>query len=89
MLIPGVGNETARRLLTRFGSPADVLRASHEDLLTCLPQKIAEALQAPPSQQTQDCIARTEAWLGNDDAHLIFLGHPEYLLGHHTLESLY
>lgn len=78
MLTPGVGNETARRLLTRFGSPADVLRASLEDLLSCVPQKIAEALQSPPSKQTEDCIVRTEAWLGSDDAHLIFLGHPEY-----------
>lgn len=78
MLTPGVGNETARRLLTRFGSPEKVLQESLENLRSCVHPKIAAALQASPNQQARECIARTEVWLEGDDAQLIYLGHPDY-----------
>lgn len=77
---PGIGNETARRLLAAFGSPEAVFSAparAHQELL---PAPLAAALgQAPDTVDA--LIDMTWRWLEDvQDAprHIIVLGDPRY-----------
>lgn len=59
---PGVGRETARKLLSRFGFPAKIFAALHAELSALTNERIARALLAPPSADTQALIERTLDW---------------------------
>ncbi len=79
---PGVGNETARRLLARFGLPAQIFAASHAALSELVSPRLAKALLAsPPGFQEQ--IDKTLAWQeqpGNLVLTLADAGYPRSLL---------
>lgn len=79
---PGVGNETARRLLARFGLPAQIFAASHATLSELVSPRLAKALLAsPPGFQEQ--IDKTLAWQeqpGNLILTLADAGYPRSLL---------
>ncbi|MFZ6681532.1 DNA-processing protein DprA [Undibacterium sp. Tian12W] len=79
---PGVGNETARRLLARFGLPAQIFAASHAELSELVSPRLAKALLAsPPGFQEQ--IDKTLAWQeqpGNLVLTLADAGYPRSLL---------
>ncbi|MFZ6643437.1 DNA-processing protein DprA [Undibacterium sp. TC4M20W] len=79
---PGVGNETARRLLARFGLPAQIFAASHAALSELVSPRLAKALLAsPPGFQEQ--IDKTLAWQeqpGNLILTLADAGYPRSLL---------
>ncbi len=78
LLTDGVGNETARRLLTAFGSPEAVLQQGHSALKAVTNARIADALAAPPPGLA-DALTLLEDWLaGGDDRHLLTLGDPAY-----------
>jgi len=77
---PGVGRESARRLLLAFGSPQAVLAATTEARRAVVGPAQAAALAAPPD--TFDALlARTRAWLAATDEvprQVITLADPEY-----------
>lgn len=77
-LTPGVGNETARKLLTAFGSPAAVFEQStarlHEQGWT----RLASAIQTEPDTLGQQ-LQTTLAWLEEDSARSVIpLGDARY-----------
>lgn len=75
---PGVGRETARRLLAAFGSPQAVLGATSDDRRQFANAACASAL-ARPAERHASLVAETLAWLHADDRHrLITLGEADY-----------
>ncbi len=82
LLTPGVGNETARRLLTRFGLPQAIFDQSQTAL-----RQVASAAQASALARLPDGYeaqwAATEAWLrpaagGHAARAIVTLGDPGY-----------
>src|SRR3546814_11133217 len=66
MQIPGVGPDTARRLLTAFGLPENILCAGFSALQKVVPERIARAIVNPPSEQDQQQIERALVWAAQD-----------------------
>ncbi len=52
-LTDGVGPQTARDLLSRFGLPEDIIGAGFPALQKCVPEKIAYALSGPAPDAMQ------------------------------------
>jgi DNA processing protein len=78
LLTDGVGNETARRLLTAFGSPEAVWQQTPGHLKAVAGPRVAESLSLLPADW-EASVERLEAWLGDsDDRHLLALGDPRY-----------
>jgi len=78
LLAPGVGRESARRLLAAFGSPQGVADASQAALAEVVGPRLAAvvAAGAPPLREQQAAVQR---WLaGGDDRHLLTLGDAAY-----------
>ncbi len=77
---PGVGRETARRLLTAFGSPQAVFEASHASLRSLLGPVLAQALAQAPDHWAR--LAQDSwTWLtaSADTPHgLLVLGDDDY-----------
>lgn len=80
-LTPGVGNASARRLLTAFGSPQTIFTQSASALQACVSAAQATALCQLPADCTA-AIATTWQWLHAGTAELghalITLGDPRY-----------
>ncbi|MFI4939177.1 MAG: DNA-processing protein DprA, partial [Burkholderiales bacterium] len=79
----GVGPETALKLLSAFGLPENIFSASFSALQKVVPERVAFALTAAPSAQTQALIARTLTWAeqpGNLVLTLADSGYPPLLL---------
>lgn len=78
---PGLGNTTIRRLLARFGLPADVLAQTSAALESCITPAQARALHHP-SPELQALQAATWAWLTSAPAplqrHVLTLGDADY-----------
>ena len=83
LLTPSIGNASARRLLTRFGSVLGVFEATALELTEVVSRAQAEALLQPPvllDAQT----ARTLQWLSTHPKNLHaqralwHIGHPDY-----------
>ena len=78
LLSPGVGRESARRLLARFGTPQAVLDAPIEALGECVDAPTALALTRPPDGHDQR-LAATLAWLnGGPQRRVMVLGDADY-----------
>lgn len=60
-LLAGLGDATFRRLLLEFGSPEDVLGASHAALCRLVPPPLAQSIRAGGAS-AQD-LAAVDAWL--------------------------
>ena len=75
---PGLGRETARRLLSACGSPAAVLSTPGATLRELLGRPLADALQhLPPEFHTR--LAAARLWLrGGPDRYVLSLGHPAW-----------
>jgi DNA processing protein len=73
VLTPGVGNESARKLLAAFGLPAAIFDQSVSALRAVVSERLAIALQAPPDALTAE-TERAEQWLACDQHHLLTLG---------------
>ncbi len=75
---PGIGRETARRLLAACGSPAAVLRSDPQALRSLAGKAVAESLRQAPA----DFKAHLEAvrrWLaGGIERHVLTLDHPAW-----------
>jgi DNA processing protein len=81
---PGVGLETARKLLTVFGLPENIFSASPAALRAALsdvvPERIIAALLAPTPADTQNLIARTLDWMAQPGNRVCTLADAEYPL---------
>ena len=74
----GVGPQTARELLTRFGLPSEIFDAGFSALQKCVPEKIAYAICAPVSDALQARIDRTLAWEDHAENHVLTLADHHY-----------
>lgn len=80
---PGVGAETARKLLGAFGLPENIFSAGFPALRKIVPERIAHALVAPPSDDINTQIDKTLAWAeqpGNRVLTLADAAYPRTLL---------
>jgi DNA processing protein len=75
---PGVGGETARRLLGTFGLPENVFAASFSSLQKVVSERIAQAITAPISDTSASLIARTLEWAALPGNHVLTLADPDY-----------
>ncbi len=77
LLTPGVGNETARRLLTAFGLPEAIWAQSPSAWETVTSARVAREMQRIP-ESLEASVDRLMAWLEDDAHHAITLGAPDY-----------
>jgi DNA processing protein len=75
---PGVGPDTARRLLSAFGLPQNIFAADLPALQAVVSARIAQALLAPPSEDTLRLIDATLAWADEPDRHILTLADDAY-----------
>ncbi len=78
VLTEGIGPQTARELLARFGLPGDVLAAGFPALQKCVPEKLALALCGEPDPAMQAQIDATLAWAAQPGNHLLTLADAAY-----------
>lgn len=81
--IAGIGPERTRRLLGAFGMPENIFSADHATLKAVVPERLAHAILAPLTDQTQIAIDRTLAWADQPGNFILTLGdaaYPEALL---------
>ncbi|WP_395822578.1 DNA-processing protein DprA [Collimonas sp.] len=79
----GVGPDTGRRLLAAFGLPSNIFSTSFSALQKIVPERVAHALLASPSDALLALIERTLAWQQQPGNHLLTLadsGYPQALL---------
>lgn len=75
---PGLGRDSARRLIAAFGSPAAVLAAERDALVACIGPVLADALAEPPPLY-EERLAAALQWLdGGTGRHLLALGDAGY-----------
>lgn len=77
-LTKGIGNETARKLLSVFGLPTQIFRTEYAALLEYVPAKIARALLQAPDADLISQIERTEEWLQQTGNFLLSLADPSF-----------
>lgn len=75
---PGLGRETARRLLAACGTPAAVLGTAQATLRELVGATLAAALQQPPPAHAQRLDAARRWLQGGTDRHALTLGHPDW-----------
>lgn len=78
VLTDGVGPQTARELLARFGLPGNVLAAGFPALQKCVPEKIAHALGASPDDAMRARIKATLDWAAEEGNHVLTLADDAY-----------
>ena len=74
----GVGPVTARLLLSNFGLPENIFAASYTSLSKVVPERIARALLAPPTDALKASIERAATWTAEAGNHVITLADPAY-----------
>ena len=77
-LTEGVGTQTARDLLNRFGLPEHVFSAGFSALQKCVPEKLALTLSASPSESIAAQIDLTLAWARQPGNHVLTLADQDY-----------
>jgi DNA processing protein len=78
MLTPGVGTETARKLLAAFGLPTLLFRQPLSAWQAVVGPKLAQALQTPPAA-LDGAVETLERWLAQaPDRHFLTLADPRY-----------
>ena len=76
--VPGIGRETARRLLAACGTPEAVFAAGHAALTQLVGQVAAQAL-GEEREADADYLGTVQAWLDADPTHhVLTLGEPHY-----------
>lgn len=76
-LTPGVGNDTARRLLAAFGLPQTLWEQSTSAWETVVGARVARNMQRVPDA-LPSALDRLEEWLAAGDHHLLTLGDDRY-----------
>lgn len=77
LLTPGVGRDTARRLLAAFGLPSDLWKHGPSAWETVTSARVAQALLVEPAALSV-ALARTTDWLARPDRHLVTLADARY-----------
>lgn len=75
---PGVGPDTARKLLNAFGLPEDIFATSFSTLQTVVSDRVAHALIAPPSDDTKALIDKTITWAEQPGNRVLTLADADY-----------
>ncbi|HEY4542251.1 MAG TPA: DNA-processing protein DprA, partial [Noviherbaspirillum sp.] len=75
---PGVGPQTARKLLAHFGLPNNIFVAHHAALSELVGERLARALLTPPTNTLLALIDRTLEWTGEAGNHVLTLGDAGY-----------
>jgi DNA processing protein len=75
---PGVGPETARKLLNACGLPENIFSTGYSALSKLVHERIARALLSPPAEQTEALIAKTISWARQPGNHVLTLADPRY-----------
>src|SRR5690606_19844605 len=78
MQTPGVGAETARRLLGHFGLPHQIFAADIPALRQVVGERIAHALLRAPDGERQALIERTLLWNAQAGNHIVTLADAAY-----------
>ncbi|WP_136413746.1 MULTISPECIES: DNA-processing protein DprA [Oxalobacteraceae] len=76
--IPGVGPETARKLLNTFGLPENIFSASFSALQKVVSERIAQALLSPPSDEASALIDKTLTWAEQPGNRVLTLADADY-----------
>src|ERR1700691_2680410 len=74
-LVAGVGDETARELLSRYGLPGEIFASSHGELTAAVGAKLAANLLAEPKSEVMD---RALSWAEADHHYIFTLADAEY-----------
>lgn len=74
-LIPGLGDESFRKLLVAFGEPQKILAASYAELARIVPAKIARSIS---ENLDRGAVRDALKWLEDDNNHLITLADRDY-----------
>ena len=78
LLTPGVGNESARKLLAAFGSAQSIFEQSEAALLAIGSARLVEAIQTEP-EELKGQLSSTLAWLAaGEDRCVVNLGEAHY-----------
>ncbi|MGH8807003.1 MAG: DNA-processing protein DprA [Noviherbaspirillum sp.] len=75
---PGVGCETARKLLSTFGLPENIFAAGFAALRNVVSERVAQALSVPPSDETKALIDKTLAWAEQPGNRVLTLADATY-----------
>lgn len=76
--IPGIGSDTARKLLKEFGLPATLFQTDFQALRTVVSDKIARAILQPPLAEFERQVALTADWLAQPENSLLCLADADY-----------
>jgi DNA processing protein len=74
-LIPGIGGETQRKLLTAFGLPELIFAADPDALRDVIGARMTHLLLTAANE---DLVAQASAWAEGGDQHIITLADAEY-----------
>ena len=74
-LLPGLGDESFRRLLVAFGSPDRILGAAHHELSRIVPAQVARAIAGASASNS---LEQAAAWLADPANLIITLGDARY-----------
>lgn len=74
-LIPGLGDQSLRKLLGQFGLPEQILDASESTLAASVGSKLARAVK---SHEANEAIEQALAWLEQPNHSITTLGDPAY-----------
>lgn len=75
---PGVGAETARRLLNAFGLPEHIFAADFSSLQQVVPERIARAIASALPAQDALLIERTLEWAAQPGNRIVTLADTDY-----------
>lgn len=78
MAVPGVGSETARRLLAALGVPQLIFSSGYEKLARLVTDKIARAILLEPNAELLAQIETTLTWCAEPDNYFLSLADEEY-----------
>ena len=74
-LIPGLGGESYRRLLSAFGEPRNIYATSHANLVRVVSSAVAQSIG---SGLDHEAVAPTLAWLEDEQNQILTLADSEY-----------
>ncbi len=75
---PGVGRETARKLLAAFGLPENIFSASRRALCEVVAERVAASLAGEASSEQNSQIERTLEWMVPPGNRLVTLADADY-----------
>lgn len=78
MQTPGVGDITARKLLTSFGLPEHIFDVSYSALIKVVPDNVARALTVPLTAQQEQSLEEALLWHQTPGNHIMTLADAAY-----------